>query len=78
MDTETLAKLLHEAGREAVLTNKVVKKDGNPIGQIKFIEWDELKEEAKEGRRIQARFLLDKLEIFTTEELTQRIATGFL
>lgn len=56
-DIEELAKLLHESGREAVLNNKVVKKDGNPIGKIIFIEWDELPENAKEGRRIQARFL---------------------
>lgn len=57
-DVEVLAKDLHESGREAVLTNKVVKKDGSPVGQIHFKEWDELTEDAKEGRRIQARYLL--------------------
>jgi len=63
IEKEELAKLLHEAGREAVLKNKVLKKDGAPIGQIKFIEWDELNEDAKEGRRIQARYLLERLSI---------------
>ena len=61
---DELAKLLHEAGREAVLANKVLKKDGNPIGQITFIEWDDLPENAKEGRIIQARFLLDNAIIY--------------
>jgi hypothetical protein len=62
-NVELLAQELHEAGRQAVLNNKVVKKDGAPVGQIKFIEWHELTEEAKEGRRIQARYLLDKFQI---------------
>jgi len=60
---ESLAKVLHESGREAVLTNKVVKKDGTPVGQIKFIEWDQLNEDAKEGRRIQAGYLLERFII---------------
>jgi hypothetical protein len=37
MDIELLAKELHEAGRQAVLANKVVKKDGAPLGAIKFL-----------------------------------------
>ena len=57
MNIETLAKLLHEAGREAVLANKVHKKDGAPVGQIVFVEWDQLSDDAREGRRIQARYL---------------------
>lgn len=55
---EGLAHILHEAGREAVLSNKVHKPDGAPPGQIIFKEWDEISEDAREGRRIQARFLL--------------------
>lgn len=55
--TDHLAFILHEAGREAVLANKVHKKDGAPLGAIKFAEWNEITEDAKEGRRIQARFL---------------------
>lgn len=63
-DVESLAKELHEAGREAVLKNKVLKPDGAPIGEIKFKEWNEITEDAKEGRRIQAKYLLDKFQIF--------------
>lgn len=65
---EELAKSLHEAGREAVLTNKVIKKDGAPLGQIKFLEWDEIDEDAREGRRIQARFLLEKYVIYPKKQ----------
>ena len=61
---EELAKLLHEAGREAVLKNKVLKKDGSPLGLIKFIEWDDLPEVAREGRRIQAHYLLENAVIY--------------
>jgi hypothetical protein len=63
MNIEDLAKALHEAGRQAVLANKVVKKDGAPLGQIKFLEWNEITEDAREGRRIQARYLLSKFDI---------------
>ncbi len=57
---EDLAKQLHEAGREAVLKNKVVKKDGAPLGEIKFLEWSEITEDAREGRRMQVRKMLEK------------------
>jgi len=60
---ECLAQLLHESGREAVLSNKVLKKDGAPIGQIVFIEWDNLFDDAKEGRRMQARYLLRHVDV---------------
>lgn len=53
MDVETLAKILHEAGREAVMKKATV----NPNIHPKFLEWDELEEHMKEGRRIQARYL---------------------
>lgn len=64
-DVETLAKVFHEAGREAVLKNKVLKPDGAPVGEIKFKEWDEISEDAKEGRRIQVRYLLSKYQLFS-------------
>jgi hypothetical protein len=67
MDIEQLAQTLHEAGRQAVLANKVVKKDGAPLGQIKFLEWNDLTEDAKDGRRIQARYLLSKFIIVIRE-----------
>ena len=51
---EILAIDLHEAGREAVEKKAVV----NPNTHNRFLEWGELKEHMKEGRRIQARYLL--------------------
>jgi len=63
MDKEQLAKILHEAGRKAVLANKVVKKDGAPLGQIKFLEWNEITEDAREGRRIQADYILSICDV---------------
>jgi DNA-binding transcriptional regulator YbjK len=63
MDIETLARLLHEAGREAVLQNKVHKPDGVPVGTIVFKEWDELTEDAREGRRMQAKYIANKCYI---------------
>lgn len=51
-----LAKLLHESGREAVETGNVVNKvPGQP-----FYSWDELTNEARSGRILMAKFLLDK------------------
>jgi len=55
---EMLAMLLHEGGRKAVETGKVLVKPKDPGGRP-FMEWFDLPEHAKEGRRIQARFLLD-------------------
>ncbi len=55
---EILAKELHEAGREAVLKRKTVTASDLKIKTPnKFIEWKDLSEDAKEGRRIQARWL---------------------
>lgn len=51
---EQLAQLLHEAGREAV-EKKLIYRSDLPVKP--FCEWAELPEDAKEGRRIQARFL---------------------
>lgn len=46
MDAETLAKELHEAGREAVEKRCVV----NPLG-IPFLEWDAITEQAAKRTR---------------------------
>jgi urease gamma subunit len=51
-DVELLAKHLHEAGREAVERGLVVNKLGIP-----FLGWDEITEDAREGRRVMARYL---------------------
>lgn len=53
-DVVRLAKIFHEAGREAVEKGAVINK--NP--SQRFLEWDEITEVAREGRRIQARYLL--------------------
>jgi len=60
---EELAKELHEAGREAVERKKTVVASLGLETPIKFLEWDEIHEDAKEGRRIQARYLLNKFVI---------------
>lgn len=57
---EGLAGILHEAGREAVEKRKVVAKDTKIT---KFLEWDEIDEDARDGRRIQARYLLSRFNI---------------
>lgn len=59
MKTEELAKILHESGREAVALGAMV----NPNTHPKFLEWDELEEYMKEGRRIQAKYLLNRFYI---------------
>ena len=59
IDFETLAMSLHEAGREAVEKGAVV----NPGPNRLFIGWYDITEEAREGRRIQARFLLGRYTI---------------
>ncbi len=57
MNVETLAQTLHEAGREAVERNLVVRND---VARRPFVEWADLTEEAREGRRLQARYLIGK------------------
>ena len=56
LDVEKLAKELHEAGREAVEKGNTVAagKFGDP--SRKFLEWNEISESAREGRRTQARY----------------------
>lgn len=68
--TEALAKSLHEAGREAVEKKKVV----NPNTYPRFLEWNELAEHMKEGRRIQARYLLEHWHIYRKSYLSVEMA----
>lgn len=58
MNVEVLAMLLHEAGREAVEKGATVAAENLGDTARKFLEWGEVSETAKEGRRIQARFLI--------------------
>lgn len=53
---EKMARLLHESGRLAVKRRLVYRND---LPVKPFCEWDRLPEEAKEGRRLMARFMLD-------------------
>lgn len=65
---EDLARILHEAGREAVEKGNTVAagKFGDP--SRKFLEWGEISESAREGRRIQARYLLERFVISEKRE----------
>jgi len=59
-DVESLARVLHAAGKEAVEKGAVV----NRVPGQPFLEWDELPTHAQEGRRIQARYLLERGMVF--------------
>lgn len=58
--SEALARNLHEAGRAAVENGNTVAAE--KFGEVakRFLEWDEISEVTREGRRIQARHLLGK------------------
>lgn len=60
---EELAQALHEAGREAVERGNTVCAADLGIGLKQFIEWHELTDNAKEGRRQQAAWLLKRYDI---------------
>lgn len=60
VDSETLAKEIHESYREPLRKNLVIRKPDSPF---KFIDWDDLEEDVKEGRRESARFLLSKFKM---------------
>ncbi len=51
-DLEHLAIAIHEAGREAVARHLVVNDLGKP-----FLEWVDISEAGREGRRVMARAL---------------------
>lgn len=60
---EDLAKLLHEAGRAAVVSGATVAATKFGEATRTFIEWADLEEPAREGRRIQARYILGKVDL---------------
>lgn len=63
ISTETLARELHEAGRAAVVMGATVAAGNFGEKARKFLEWEEITEEAREGRMIQARYLLHRFDI---------------
>jgi len=63
VNSELLAKVLHEAGREAVIKKKTVVASLGLETPNRFLEWNEITEDAKEGRRIQARYLIEHFYI---------------
>lgn len=63
MDIETLAMELHEAGRAAVEAGATVAAGNFGEKARKFLEWNEITEEARQGRRIQAGWLLERYSI---------------
>ena len=65
---EELARELHEAGRAAVEAGATVAAEKFGEKTRKFLEWDEITEPAREGRRIQARYLLARYNITSKEE----------
>ena len=59
---EGFAKTIHEAQRECVAQGKTLTRAlGSP--PYPFIEWNDLPEQAKEGRRMQARYLINLYHI---------------
>jgi len=64
VDLETLSKALHEAGREAVEKGATVAADKFGEQSRIFLGWNAISESAREGRRIQARYLLERFFIF--------------
>lgn len=63
---EALAKLLHESGRAAV-EKRLVYRNDLPVKP--FCEWPDLTFEAREGRRLMARFMLDRRRRTTVKAL---------
>jgi len=60
---EDLAKELHEAGREAVEKGATVAADKFGEKTRTFMGWNDITENSREGRRIQARYLLERYDI---------------
>lgn len=60
---ENLAKELHEAGRAAVEAGNTVAAEKFGEQTRKFLEWGEITELARDGRRIQAKYLLARYAI---------------
>ena len=62
---EALAMALHEAGRVAVEAGQTVAAEKFGDQSRAFIEWTDISEEAKDGVRVQARYLLEHFIIST-------------
>ena len=60
---EFLARELHEAGREAVEKGMTANVNDQNV-KVEFIEWDQSPEFVKEGRRVQARYLLNHFRVY--------------
>lgn len=69
MTVEELARQLHEAGRAAVESGQTVAASKFGDESRRFLEWSEITEQTREGRRMQARYLLEKYAI-TAREVT--------
>lgn len=65
---EDMARVLHESGREAVKRGQTVAFDKLGDSATRFVEWDEISENAREGRRCQARFLIDHYSNVSEDE----------
>ena len=60
---EYLAQQLHEAGRAAVEAGQTVAAERFGDYARVFVKWEEISEQAREGRRVQARYLLEHFNI---------------
>ena len=60
---EELAQEVHDSAREAVITGATVAHDKFGENAKKFTEWDEITENAREGKRMQAKYLLERYYI---------------
>jgi hypothetical protein len=68
LDVEEFAKALHEAGRAAVEAGNTVAAEKFGEKTRTFIEWDDLTETAREGRRIQARWFKERFIVLRRVE----------
>lgn len=68
MQVEEFAKALHEAGRAAVEAGNTVAAEKFGEKTRTFIEWDQLTDSAREGRRIQARWFCKRYVVLKRVE----------
>jgi hypothetical protein len=69
----TLARDLHEAARESVEKGMTVAASISNEKTFKFKEWSEIDEIAREGRRMQAAYLLERYFISNKEDIIKRL-----
>ena len=63
-DIETMARLLHESNREPVMKQRTLVKHTELGFEFPtFVEWSDLPEHAKEGKRDSARFILKRCKV---------------